>query len=342
MTNKEIANLIGVSPATLSLVINNKPGIADTTRHKVLFKLREHGFTDLIKNANNDSSMQNIGFIVFKKNGQVLDQSPFFMLILDSMSMTARKNGYNLLYQYIDCRTPLEEQLNNLTQMNLCGLIIFATEMQLSDLHYFDKMQIPRVMLANSFPKANVDCVSINNLLGAYQAIEYLFKMGHRNIGYLKCKTDENCFSERDSGYKDAVKNLGLKLLPENIFELSFSEEKSYIEFREILSHNRKLPTAFVADDDIMAAGVMKALKEYNITVPEDVSIIGFCDRPLCRMVDPPLTTIQIPRYSYGSMAVELLLVRIRNKEMKEENNHSIKLQLGTELVERNSVISKN
>lgn len=285
-----------------------------------------------------DNAAQNIGFLAFKKNGQILDQSPFFMLIMDSMSMAARKNGYNLLYHYIDCRMPMEEQLENLRLMNLKGLIVFATEMQESDLDYFSERKVPCVMLANSFPKTNIDCISINNLLGAYQAVDYLVQMGHRDIGYLKCKTMENCFSERDTGYQEAIKKAGLEFRPENIYELSFSEEKSYFEFKEILTKKKSWPTAFVSDDDIIAAGVMKALKESPIAVPRDISVIGFGDRPLCRITEPPLTSIQIPRYSYGTLAIKLLMLRIQNQKTEQDLNHSIKLQLGTELVLRDSV----
>lgn len=341
MTNRELSKLIGVSPATLSLVINNKPGISVATRTMVLEKLESLGYQSLIKDGSSASETvanNNISFIVYKRCGNIVNRSPFFLLIMESIENCAHKYGFNLLFHSIDRRNSMTEQLAHLTAKNCKGAVIFATEMHEDDLKFFTGLPIPYVLLDNDFPYQNIDSVAINNGLGTHQAIEYLVRMGHSQIGYLKCTTRINSFKEREIGFTNALQQYGIQMKPEHIFELDYSEEGSFQEFKKILDNNISLPSAFVTDDDTIAVGAMKALQEKGIRIPEDVSIIGFNDRPLCEISSPALSSIRVPKYAFGAMSIELLVKRIHDSDIQSDISHSLKYRIGTEAVLRKSV----
>ena len=347
MTNREIAAQLNISPATLSLVINNKPGISAATRERVLRDIEAQGFSCLLKKvkeaskSNSQHSEQNsICFVVYKRDGKILDTHSFFLLLIESIESYAQRFGYNTLFLSIDRRNPMEPQIQRLNALDCKGAIIFATEMLDDDISYFSAVNRPYVLLDNDFPHMNVDSVAINNTLGTFQAVEYLVRMGHNRIGYLQSSNPINSFAERERGFREAMASFGLTLDPNHVFKVNYTEEGAYQDFRKYLAMHPSLPTAFFADDDTIVAGVMKALVEVGISVPHDVSLIGFNDRPDYAKSSPALTTILVPKYAFSAMAVDLLLKRIKNPGLIQEGQHSYKYRIGTELVIRSSVVS--
>lgn len=341
MTNRELSKQLGISPATLSLVINNKPGISVATRTRVLDQLAALGFSKLVRTAPAPQPAvpgHNICFVVYKRHGDILDRSPFFLLIMESVENCARLHGYNILFIFIDRRNPMEEQMERLRTMDCKSAVIFATEMLDDDISLFHDLPFPYVILDNDFPWANIDSVAINNTLGTFQAVEHLVQAGHRKIGYLKSKVRIRSFDERTAGFTQALAHFGLTLPPHLQFELDYSEEGSYQDFKRYLADGAELPTAFVTDDDTIAAGVIKVLTEASISVPDDISVVGFNDRPLCEISSPPLTSIRVPKYAFGSMAIELLVKRLENTEIQRDAIRSFKYRIGTEVVRRQSV----
>jgi DNA-binding LacI/PurR family transcriptional regulator len=346
MTNREIAAKLNVSPATLSLVINNKPGISAATRERVLRGIEAQGFSHLLKKVKENgkpsvpaSEEKNICFVVYKRDGKILDTHSFFLLLIESIESYAHRFGYNTLFLSIDRRNPMEPQIQRLNALDCVGAIIFATEMYDDDISFFSTVNLPYVLLDNDFPHMNVDSVAINNTLGTYQAVEYLVRMGHSHIGYLQSSNPINSFAERERGFHDAMSSFCLTLNPNYIFKVSYTEDGAYQDFRKYLSLDPVLPTAFFSDDDTIVAGVMKALAEVGISVPHDISLIGFNDRPAYAKSSPAFTTILVPKYAFGAMAVDLLLKRIEVSDLSREGSPSYKYRIGTELVIRDSVI---
>lgn len=338
MTNRELANKLNISPAALSLILNHKPGISESKRSQILQQLEEMGFSHLIKTPVSVSTANNLCFVIYKRHGKILDQHPFFLLLMESIEKHASEYGYRIMVTTIDKKNPLEPQLTRLTEMNAKGLIIFATEMWEDDIIHFEKMQIPFVAVDNDFTHKNINTVAINNQMGTYQAIEYLNKMGHKKIGYLQSSTLIQSFSEREYGYGNSLQSIGLTSYPEFVFKLPHTEEGSYQAFRQLLENHIELPTALVADDDTIALGVMRALSEKGIPVPEKISIVGFNDRPNCELSSPQLTSINVPKNSFGAESVDFLIKQIERKEQAKPSGRCIKIRIGTQLMVRESV----
>lgn len=338
MTNKELAKYFGISPTAFSLIVNHKPGVSDETRERICAELEQMGYGHLLKKETAREQNRNLCFVIFKRHGQVLDLHPFFLLLMENLEQRARKHGYHILFTTIDLRLPLNEQIRYLNEMEVKGAIIFATEMQEEDIECFREFEHPYIVLDNDFTYLPVNAISINNEMGTHQAVEYLVQMGHREIGYLKSTSRISSFDERERGYQEALRSFGLELNPEYLFQVRYSEEGSYQDFRQILQKDVKLPTAFVTDDDTIAVGVMKALQEQGYRVPKDISLIGYNDRPTCMATNPPLTTINVSKYSFAVEAIDTLVGIIRNKENSSDELRTKKLRIETKLYVRESV----
>lgn len=334
LTNKEIAKKLNISETTLSFIINNKPGIAEKTRTRVMQELEYLGYGHILKKEVAVLS-KCICFLVYKRHSNILNQSPFFMLLMEQIDEQARASGFNVLVRMIDSSSSIDDQIRDINASDIGGTIIFATEMLDDDMEHFKYASAPVVSLDNDFTHLEMDSVVINNRVGTLKAIEHLVEYGHKKIGYLHCKTYINSFGEREEGYKKALQRFGLELEPKFVFRLGFNEEESYQDFKKILASGAELPTAFVSDDDTIAAGAMRALMEHGIQVPEMASVVGFDDRPLCERIIPHLTSISVPRI-FGSRAVDLLVERIANPISDGACDYR-KIEVGVQLIARGS-----
>lgn len=328
---KDIAKMLGVSTATVSLVLNNKPGVGEQKRQEIIEKIRELGCEHLLKGM--PSTNGNIGFVVYKATGKIIDESPFFTYILEGINKKVTESGYNLSFVYMDRQTPLEMQEAQLRSVDCKGFIIFGVEMQRDDLQVFIDTGLPFVVLDNSFQDSDVDSVSINNSQGISKAMQYAYDMGHRNIGYIFCKERITSFDERYRAYKRWLNYLELPFKEENVCYVGYSEMEVRMGIKEYLKKTKDLPTIFLAENDFLACYAIQGMQESGYKVPDDFSVIGFDDRPICQIMVPAVTTVNVPKNAFGGNAVVQLMLK-----MKEPRDYSIKMEIGTKLVVRDSV----
>lgn len=343
MTNRELAQHFGISPAAFSLVLNQKPGVSEATRNRVISELREMGYTHLLKKIPQPeieesaaAASAQICFATYKRHGKILNQHPFFMLLMESIEERARQQGYHIVLMTIDHAGNIPEQLEALKAMQPQGILLFALEMQPEDMEPFLALEFPLVALDNQFSHQPVHTVSIDNEMGTYQAVEYLARSGHQRIGYLQSDVTVSSFQERETGYRSAAAAFGLELEP--VIKIPYTELGSYQALQSILAEKPTLPTAFVCDDDTIASGALRAFAEVGYRVPEDVSVVGFNDRPSSEMTVPPLTSINVPRASFGAEGVDALVKLIQKREQGITEVRPLKLRIGTQLVCRKSV----
>ncbi len=328
---KDIAEMLGVSTATVSIVLNNKPGVGPERRAEIINKVKELGCEYLLKEE--PGELKNLGFVIYKRKGQIVDESPFFPYILEGINAKVKKNGYNLTFIYMNKDMSQEEQEQQIREADCEGLIIFAVEMIYEDLKVFKASGLPFVILDNSFRVNEVDAVAINNTQGIYKALTYLYECGHREIGYIRSKVYINSFGERYQAYQNILRQYDLPFYEEYTVEVGYSEAEARRDMREYLTAAPRRPTAFLADNDLLACGAVMAVRDAGYKVPEDISIIGFDDRPICSVVEPALTTVAIPKDIFGPFGVDLLLDKIRNGRQQ-----SMKVEVGISLIVRDSV----
>lgn len=340
MTNKEIAQKLGISPAALSLIINHKPGVSDATRASILTRLQEMGCDYLIKKTPAAAPSSNLCFIIYKRHGEILDLHPFFLLLMENIETHARAHGYNILLCTIDKRRPMEPQIQHVNELDSQGAIIFATEMMDEDMDAFQNLNVPIVALDNDFTRLTCNTIAINNQMGTFQAVEHLVKTGHSRIGYLKSNIRISSFEERQQGYENSLAYFNLSFAPADILEVHYTEEGSYRDIRNYLDAkpSADLPEAFVTDDDTIAVGALRAFSEHGYRIPEDISIIGFNDRPTCEVTVPPLSSVNVSKHALAVEAVDELLRLIQNQENITPETRSRKIRIGTKLIIRESV----
>jgi LacI family transcriptional regulator len=195
-------------------------------------------------------------------------------------------------------------------------------------------MQIPMVVLDNYMEQKQLDYVTINNELGVFQAISYLAAEGHREIGYLHIMQNANNFTERYFGYLRAMERLGLSINRNWILEMDTQGgDTLHTEVERKLSMLERMPSAFFADNDIVAICAIHALRKLGYQVPEDVSFVGFDNMALSEMTDPPLTTIQISKRQIGVEAVNSII-----EKMEKRRSGNLKTEIATKLIVRQSV----
>lgn len=328
---KDIAKIANVSPATISLVINNKPGVSEDTRKKILKIVDQYGYKPSIV-PKNDEIKGIIRFLKYKRQGYVVEQNgDFITKVIDGANRAAQELGYKIIMTNLtdeDFDKTMELIKNDPTD----GIIFLGTEFTKDKNHIFDNISCPIIVVDNYMEFEAVDSVVMNNSDSVFQAIKHLDNLGHKDIGYLHSSFPISNFDQRKEGFKKSLNHLGLKVNKEYFFELTPTFEGSYNDMKELLKSGIELPTAIFSDNDTIAVGAMKALREYGIKIPEQLSIIGFDDISFCLMVDPPLSTIKIFKEKMGSVALERLVQKINNMD------HTVqKIQIGADLVVRDS-----
>jgi LacI family transcriptional regulator len=328
ITAKEIAARLGVSAATVSMVLNNRPGIGEATKQKILDMVQELGYEKKQLRIV-QARPQSLNLVIYKKHGDVVSDTPFFAELIQGIELQTRQSGFNLLVTYFYESQNHDEQFSAIIASSCRGIILLATEMVSQDMKIFSSLRIPLVILDNSFSDVPRDSITINNIRGSGEAVKYLEQSGHTRIGHLRSSVNINNFYERREGYLRALKQAD----PVYTVAISSTSDGAYRDMKKYLASNPEIPSAFFADNDIIAISCIRALREGGRRIPEDVSIIGFDDIPASAVVDPPLSTMRVPKKSLGILAVERLI-----KQINGETSETVRIAVNTELVIRSSV----
>jgi DNA-binding LacI/PurR family transcriptional regulator len=333
MTGKEIAKKLRLSPATVSLALNNKPGVNPKTRERVLKEAKLQGLLER-KQA---EEKKNILFLEYRKNGIGSNQNYFsqiFSGVIEGIETQAREKGC-MLSMVSANKNNFEEILSSINLKKVNGLLVLATELEVNQILCLENLDIPIVLLDNYCEESSLNSVTINNEQGVELAIRYLIHRGHSDIGYFHVEGDAVNFKERYFAFKRSIELHNLSLKNQNIISFStlFGGEAVFEELKKRLEKLNRMPTAFFADNDIIAIYAIRALRDLGLRVPQDVSIIGFDNIPITEFIDPPLTSIKISKYALGSSAVSQLLQLMRGQLQGVQ-----KVEIQTSLVERKSV----
>ena len=325
---RKISEITGFSPATVSNALNGKRGVNKETAEHILQVAQEMGYTM------NHQKLKSIKFVLFRRNGLIIDDSPFHPAVIEGVEEAAKANGMDTIFIRLNYGAPdFELQVKNIVSDPNGGIILLATEMQEEDFQLFRRCKSPLILLDGWSERYPFDGVLINNQDSARRAVEYLIQKGHRQIGYIRGSFRIKAFCSRELGYRQTLAEHDLPLNPEWTVTVGTKTESAYVDMLAWLEEGHPLPTAFFADNDLIAFGVIRALKEKGIKVPGDVSIVGFDDLPYSTVSFPALTTILVHKRSMGWEAVRRLLTM-----MQEPAGCKFKIESCTDFVERDSV----
>lgn len=332
VTAKEIARELGLSESAVSLALNNKPGVSTRTRQLVWKTAQTMGFDFTRKSVQRFGYKGTICMVVYKKSGAVVGDTPFFALLTEGVLAGCKRSSYDFVVRYLYEDDKLEEQLFLLRNTDFAGLILLATEMTAASLRYFNDFKMPIVLLDAYFDSAPYDCVLINNTQGAYLATEHLISQCKCQPGYLQSAYCISNFAARADGFYKAIRQHGMSASKSIVHQLTPSEEGAYEDMRELILTGEELARCYFADNDCIAIGALRALREAGKRVPEDVAVVGFDDIPMCESIATPLSTVHVPKHYLGEMAAYRLVQAI------EESRHMpVRMEINTTLVSRKS-----
>lgn len=327
---REISRVTGFSPATVSNALNHKRSVSEETARIIQEAAEKLGYQQ-------PSQFDAIQFVLARKNGRIIDESTFHPAVIEGVERQARRYGLRTSFVSLDLsdHEACSAQIEQLVSDPAAAIVLLGTEMDEDDFDLFANARSNIMLLDSWSQRHDFDAVLIANEDSALRAVRYLAAHGHRHIGYLAGDFRIHNFCAREQGYYQAMSELGMEGDPAPTVMLGTTLETAYHDMAEWFAREgrKALPTAFFADNDVLAVGAMRALNEAGIRVPEDVSIIGFDDLSLGSFSNPPLTTVHVPKHEVGEIAVRRLIGKIR-----EPKRFTCKTQLSTYFVERQSV----
>ena len=337
MKSNDIAKIAGVSRSTVSRVINNYPNVPEETRQKVLKVIEEydyvpHASARMLAGAKNKV----IGLFIIDINERQdgmknrITRSPYFLEFTSSVIERASENGYKVLVQIIhniEGYTQIKECFYN--KMISGGIFIGEnnndeTIKKIINDGYKVALIDQEITKNNAYSKCIV--VNSDNFKGAYDATKYLIDNNHRKIAHITGDIGKLSSIDRIKGYKKALQDSNISINNDFIIESKFREESGYESAKKLLSQSDK-PTAIFASNDKIAIGVMRAMKEMNLKVPQDISIIGFDDIEECKYINPQLTTIKMDLVKMADITTDSIIYFIEKGENKF-NEYTVDVEL--------------
>ena len=287
----------------------------------------------------NAATKGKIGFIIYIKNGDLLIREPLYLLMLNSFKNRAAELGYDFEIENLVDGIMIEEQIRMLSDRGYQGAVVFATEMQEEDLKRMQNVPFPCIFMDNNCFDLPLDHVMLATHKIAHQIIGYLYEHGHRRIGYLRQNNAVSQRIEKERFFREALGSFGLSLEPQFIFSADFTPESSYLQLAEQIRRVPDMPTAFFSDTDTVAYSGIKVFQKLGYRVPEDISVIGMDDRPVCRQIIPQITTAAIDMKAYTDFSLYLLTQRINeNKTNSSYRYPPTAIRVMTRIIERDSV----
>ena len=307
VTIRDMADELGLSPSTISRALKNDRRISEKVRHEVRALAKEMGYRpNLLARGLRSDRSHCIGLII-----NDLAWS-FFSELGQHIQNAAEKSGYTI-FLYSSCDSAEKEKLGieRMVALRNDGLIVYANESS-SNIHVLEHLvqdDVP-VVLLNNMKGTDLDIITVDDLRGTHLAMRYLFDLGHHRIAYIGPTPRKSVEKMRIEGYEQAYKERAGAVDRNLIFTGQAQPLLGYYAAKEIIELSPR-PTAIVAYNDNMAMGVIRAVLEAGLTVPGDISVIGFDGLELGPSVYPPLTTVSAPIKQIANMAVEILLDRI-------------------------------
>ncbi|MFV0528263.1 MAG: substrate-binding domain-containing protein [Lachnospiraceae bacterium] len=288
----------------MSLVYNDKPGVNIETRKRIGDLLKENGYKIHDSSQVIPTIKRTIIFARYKGSGHLFEAvDDFFSKVFDGIDLGIKRLGYNLNITNIS-EYDLPDFIHSVDPNDVDGIIFLASEYDPAKSNILQSAKVPVVLLDSRITSFPINTIAVENLNSVYQALQHLVSLGHTKIGYLCSNELTGAIPERQAAFTQITNALGIAISPSDILSLPIFVDECYHRCLQAFQQNRQLPTAFFADNDIIATGALRAFSELNIHVPEDVSVIGFDDSLVCTLFSPALTTMRIPKQELGYLSV--------------------------------------
>ncbi len=332
-TLEDIAHISGFSRSTISRVINGDPDVSEDTRRRIKEVVDEQNYRPNMAARALAAGRTSVIGLVIPTGVRQLFTDPYFPMLIQGVSTGCNAKDYSVMLWLAEP----EYERRTISKILYNGLVdgVIISSMVTDDpiLMALEESQLPFITIGRHPTNDQIHCVDVDNRDGARQAVLHLLRLGRKRIGSVTGPQDMIAGFDRYNGYIDALSEHGIPARPELVVEGDFTDTGGYYATRRMLDAR---PDAIFAASDDMAHGVLRALYEANLRVPEDVALVGFDDIPFARMTRPTLTTVRQPIFGLGSHAAESLIEIIENPPSEPR-----RIKLPTELIVRESCGAK-
>jgi len=332
-TQRQIAEESGVSRTTVSLVLNDVPGvrISPETRQRVLKVARRLDYyPDAAARTLVSGRTQTIGFVLCQSPDRIFADA-FLPEVLRGVGDAVQQIGFRVLLRSVEDVTAPEAYIGLVREKHTDGIILSGPRSDDQQLPHLKAEGFP-VVLLGQLSGSGIPFVDVDNVGAAKQAVEHLIGLGHQRIGIITNTSLEYTAARgRLAGYRQALERATLSFDEGLVRYGDFREESGRVAMKQLLDLPEP-PTAVFVASDLVAFGALVAIRQRGLIVPDDVALVGFDDVRLAHYVDPPLTTMRLPAYELGYKAATLLTQLIGGETAEEQG-----ILLQTELVVRQS-----
>jgi DNA-binding LacI/PurR family transcriptional regulator len=330
VTSEQVAQLAGVSRATVSRVLNGSANVSEETRKRIYAAIATLGYgANALIRTPVQEQLNVIALALFGSNdglnfSRIADtQCYFYLEVLRALEQEVASAGYDLLLPSNPYRTfssvedPETNYILALQTKRVKGVITLALRSDDPRIQGLCRSTIPAVFIDSDFQGQHTTFVRSDYMDGARQATEHLLSLGHRRIACFIGDTNGVSGTERLLGFQQTMARAGLIVDPQLVVQPGWETREAYQAAMKLLSQRRDF-TAIFASSDMMAFGVMRALRAHNIRVPEEMSVVGFDDIGPSEESDPPLTTLLQDKQAISRGAVERLMQLIQGGQRPE------------------------
>jgi len=329
VTMHDVAKKAGTSIFTVSSVINNTSSVSTKLKNRVLKAIDELGYTpNLVARGLKKRTTLLIGLVISDV------EDIFFPGVIKGIEEVFNKTSFNMIL--CNSKNDILKEKNYLTilmEKRIDGLIIFPTDTSGKNLKVFLAKNTPVVLIDREIKSINISRVVMDDYDASFNVTNFLINNGHIRIGIVIFPTSISTGEQRLKGYIDSCRKNDIKIDYSLIKIAGYNEEDSYKATNELINLENR-PTALFTANDIMFSGALKAIKNNNLKIPDDISIVTFYDFNWLKFCDPPITAVHLPTFEMGQQAAELLLDLVNSNEQK----YYRKITLKTRLIERKSV----
>jgi DNA-binding LacI/PurR family transcriptional regulator len=336
VTIKDVAKIANVAPSTVSRVISDSPNISEKTKRKVRKVMEEMGY-HLNLNARSlvQRSAQTIGIVMKNSTSQSL-LNPVFPEVLSGISALCHKQGYSICLTTGESEDEIFQDTVKMVQgKKVDGVIVMYSKRDDQVVPFLMKSGIPFVVIGKPvFDSNQMMYVDNDNYQAARDATNYLIQLGHQRVGLIGGDLRFEVTEARLNGYLAALRENNLEIRDGYIKNFPYDRELGAKAISEILDL-AEIPTAFVITDDLNAIIALLVLRERNIKVPEDISILSFNNTMISRLSTPLLTSVDIQAYQLGFESARCLIEQIKDPTVINK-----RIIIPANIVERESCIA--
>jgi len=327
-TVRDVAKLAGVSPITVSRVINNSGYISEETRRRVDEAIRQLGYVPNTLARSLRLSQTNTLALVLTDI-----TNPFWTTVARGVEDAASDAGFNVILCNTDeSEVEQDKYLKVLLQKRVDGVLLVPVRCTRETVQVIQSQKVPLVVLDRHIPGVEVDSVRCDSEGGANTLVRLLISKGHRRIAMLSGPQGVSSADDRVAGYQRAMAEAGLDHQNGSIFYGEFTQQSGYAMMQQALAAAPRLSAVF-AGNNFITIGAFKAVRDAGLKVPENIALVGFDDLPVALVIDPFFTVASQPAYEMGKQATELLLARIAGQAPPQYQE----IVLPTEIIVRRS-----